>query len=196
MSSRDAVTLAGLRPGSVKSSVYWTVRAHTLGLTRAAIDAALPWLLPKSIENALFSLMLSHLVAQPEGRGTRYLVDDTCGASPEDVDVLATVGMTLLDLVVDCDAGMSVRVLAGELGLCDSEVHAALMPALASGQVERFDMGDRQGPMGGMGYRPTQHLLAQIAQAASIGVGQQGAGRVVVLDIVDSVVATQPGAAS
>lgn len=187
--SGDAIALAGLRPGSVVSSVYWTVRGATLGLTRAAIDLALPWLPPKSIETALCRLLGSGLIAQPGGRGTAYLVDETCGAQADDVDVLATVSTVLLDMVVDCDAGIAVRVLAGEVGLCDSEVHAALLPALASGQVERFELAAEHG---GLAYRPTQHLLAQIAEAVRRGLAACGQAEDVAV-VVDMPSADQPG---
>lgn len=180
--SIDTLTIRSLRPGSGTSAVYWTVRSSAMGMLRSEIDQRLHQLPDKVIENALFRLKASGLIAQPLGRGTCWLVDESCGALPDDVDVLAAVGTVLLDLVVDCDAGISVRMLAGEVGLCDAEVHAALLPALAGGQVERFELEPHRG---GMAYRPAQHLLAQIAAAERVRLVALGMADddVVVLDV-------------
>lgn len=175
--SSDTLTIQSLRPGSAVSAVYWTIRNSAMGLLRSEINQRLRMLPPKLMENCLYRLKASGLVAQPLGNGAPYLVDDSCGAQLDDVDVLASVGTVLLDLVTDCDGGISVQMLAGEVGLCDAEVHAALLPALAGGQVERFEL---EAYRGGTAYRPSQHVLSQIAAAE-----QQ---RLEALGVVDAIV--------
>lgn len=180
--SGDRLAVAQLRPGSAMSGIYWAVRNAPRGLARSAINAEFRVMAPKTIENCLTRLMAARLIAQPLGRGTPYLVDDSCGAQLDDIDVLAAQGTLALDLVTDCDAGMAVQLLSDELGLFASEVHVALRPALASGQVELVCLEARHG---GLAYRPNPHVLAQIAEAERARRVAAGApsGLAVVMDV-------------
>lgn len=136
------------KAGSARSAVYWTVRQHPHGMHRKGLLLALDAMPQTSIESALTQLKARGLLAHDGSTGLWQVAED---AHADDHLWLSTTATLLIDDIADCDAaGVSVEVLARSFGLCRAEVHAALVPALASGQVARKHI-DRALD-GGLGY--------------------------------------------
>ena len=141
------------RAENPRGRLYLAVRATgTAGMSRKELLRALDDVAVGEITNLLCTLKGEGYIRAEKlpGKPSRYRVDGRC-RNPK--LMYGAPLPLLLDLIHDCDAGVSERVLCDELCVDALLVRDALKPAVSGAQVVMIYMPAAHG--GGLGYRAT-----------------------------------------
>lgn len=155
----------GWRAENTRARLYLAIRAAgAVGLSRKAAIQACAGVGESAVDNLLYVLasMGYCMAAKAPGKPGRYTVTAHCN---KPVLLYVSLLPVLLDMIDDCEAGVSERVLCDELCIAPELLQRTLKPAIQSLQVERIMIPLAHG--GGRGYRATSVTLATALAAAA-----------------------------
>ena len=145
----------GMQRGGLASQAYAAVRnagqpGIKLGVLRTTLLPAMPDLLCKRLGNMMHQLKLAGFV-QHDGELRIYRVTDACAVPAFRLG--RKVHRRLIDLVLDCPAGVCEQVLSVDAGIPVEDLQAYLAADVRAGKLQRITLPQSHG--GGAGYRPT-----------------------------------------
>lgn len=155
----------GWRAENTRARLYLAMRATgEAGLSRKAALKVCNGVGDSAVDNALNALgvMGYCILIKAPGKPSRYTVTANCN---KPVLLYVSLLPVLLDLINDCEAGVSERLLCDELCIAPELLQRTLKPAIKSLQVEQIMIPLAHG--GGRGYRATPVTLATALAAAA-----------------------------
>lgn len=155
----------GWRAENPRAQLYLAMRAAgAAGLSRKWAVAEFAQIGEGEVDNLLLALAKTGycIVTKAMGKPSRYKVTADC-AKP--VLLYLRLLPVLMDLISDCEAGMSERVLCDELCIDAELVRSTLRAAITALRVEVIHMPSAHG--GGRGYRVARMALAPALAAAA-----------------------------